>query len=206
MKQFIRHSLLAILFAILFAACSTSRKLASETSQTHVTTSVSTDTHTQTNVTDAVGVRTTETDLSNAVIEFTKIEYFDGSTSVTTTDTAKCGTSVAHDREATEPPNASRNTTNNVKSVTFGSVTLNKDKKKETDTNINHAEATQTDEAVEAEQTEDSNTKTVTEEKPKRGFFFWLGVFSSIAVCIFIVLKIRKAYINARKEGFFKKE
>lgn len=199
MKRFIQMLSLAVLLAVSLASCSSTRKVASEQTQQNVTATISTDTQTQTQTNDAVGVRTHETDFSNAVIEFTKVEYADGTEEVNT------GADVPHeavkqrDREETEPPNS----TNKVKSVTTGRVTLQNDKTKQTETNVEHNEVSQTDESVNSDIAADIDKSVKTEDKPKHGFFYYFGIIATVIIVLFVggciaygVWRIRKQLKN----------
>lgn len=200
MKQTIIMLLLATLLATLLAACSTSRKVASADVSQQLTASVATDTHTQSQTNDAAAVRTTETDFSSAVIEFTKVEYADGTEEVTTDiDVARTDTEKLRDREETEPPNS----TNKVKSVTTGRVTLQNDKTKQTETNVEHNEVSQTDESVNSDIAADIDKSVKTEDKPKHGFFYYFGIIATVIIVLFVggciaygVWRIRKQLKN----------
>lgn len=200
MKRFIQMLSLSVLLAVSLASCSSTRKVASEQTQQNVTATISTDTQTQTQTNDAAAVRTTETDFSSAVIEFTKVEYADGTEEVTTDiDVARTDTEKLRDREETEPPNS----TNKVKSVTTGRVTLQNDKTKQTETNVEHNEVSQTDESVNSDIAADIDKSVKTEDKPKHGFFYYFGIIATVIIVLFIggciaygVWRIRKQLKN----------
>lgn len=182
MKRFIQTLSLAVLLAVLLASCSSTRKVASEQTHQNVTATISTDTKTQTQTNDAVGVRTHETDFSNAVIEFTKVEYADGTEEVkTNTDAASADTVKQREREQTEPPNASQK----IKSVTTGRVTLHNDKTKRTETNVEYNKVSQTDESVNSNITANIDKSIKTEDKPKRGFFYNFGIIATVIIVLF---------------------
>lgn len=190
MKQTIRTLLLATLLATLLAACSTSRKAASADVSQQLTASVATDKHTQSQTNDAAAVRTTETDFSSAVIEFTKVEYADGTEEVkTTTGAASADTIKQRDREQTEPPNA----TQKVKSVTSGRVTLQNDKKTQTDADIEHSDVSQTASQINSQTEEQTQTQTQVAEKPKRGFFYYFGIVTASIIALVILIYIYRA-------------
>lgn len=196
MKHYIFRLSLAMLLAVLLAACSTSRKVASTDASQQVTASVATDKHTQSQTNDAAAVRTTETDYSSAVIEFTKVEYADGTEEVTTnTGAASVDTVKQRDREQTEPPNA----TQKVKSVTSGRVLLNNDKTKQTDTNVEHNEATQTDESVKSDVAAENETSVKTEDKSKHGFFYYFGIVTASILALVLLIYIYRAIDKWRR-------
>lgn len=177
MKRFIQ----ILLLAVLLASCSSTRKVASEQTQQNVTATISTDTKTQTQTNDAVGVRTHETVFSNAVIEFTKVEYADGTEEVNTDTDVPYEAVKQRNREETEPPNS----TNKIKSVTTGRVTLQNDKTKRTDANVEYNEVSQTDESVSSNIAADIDKSAKTEDKPKRGFFYNFGIIATVIIVLF---------------------
>lgn len=182
MKQTVKLCLLAVLLAVLLAACSTSRKVASKDASQQFTASVATDKHTLSQTNDAAAVRTTETDLSSAIIEFTKVEYTDGTEEVKkNANAASVDTAKQRDRKQTKPPNA----TQKVKSVTSGRIILNNGKTKQTDTKIEHTEAMQADEFVKSDVDADIETSEKTEDKPKHGFFYYSGIIATVICVLF---------------------
>lgn len=200
MKHLIKFHLLAMLLAMLLASCSATRKVASETKQTQMTATVDAQTHNETQSNEAVNVRTTETDFSNAVIDFVKIEYSDGTNEVATSNPVRNDTVKQRDREQTEPPNlnSNANLNKNIKSVTSGRVILNNDKTKQTDTNIDRSETATTDEAVNAAKTEDSNEASKIEEKEKRGLLYYIGAIACVVLTLLVISIFFKAFNKIR--------
>lgn len=189
--------LFAVLFAVLFAACGATNKVANGTKQQYITTSVNTDTNTQTQASDAVNVRTTETDFSSAVIEFTKIEYTDGTEELTTVADIQRDTAKQRDREPSEPPNVNTNN-RNIKSVTSGRVILNNDKKKQIDTSVEHKEQTQVEATTQIDAAEDTTLSVQTEESKGRGFFHNLGIIFGSIIAIFLLIVIIRIFNKFR--------
>lgn len=186
---------LAVLLAISFASCSSTRKIANDKQQTHITETVVTDTHTQSNASEATEQRRTDIDLSNVVIDFTKIEYGDGTQTVTATASdVQCDTVKQRDREVTEPPNVSQN----IKSVTSGRVTINNDKKTEVETSVKSDNTTQTETKINSDLSEDTTSQTKTEDKEKHGFFFYVGV--TTCGILFLVLLLCLSYFAIRQK------
>lgn len=183
---------LAVSFAVLFASCSTARKVANEQSQQRITSSTTTDEQTQTNKVEAIEVRKTETDLSNIVIDFTKVEYCDGTVELTTTESEVPTTDAVkqRDREETEPPNVGRK----VKSVTSGRVTINNDKKTQTDTDVTKEDNSQTSSSVQSDEQTEIETSVKTEEKEKHGFFYYFGIFACVLLASFIIYKVGRFF------------
>ena len=196
MKHYIFRLSLAMLLAMLLAACSTSRKVASSEASQNVTASVTHDQQTQSQSTDAAIVRKTETDFSSAVIEFTKVEYADGTEEVTTvTDASRADTVKQRDREQTEPPNVKQK----VKSVTSGRVTLQNDKKTQTDADIEHSDVSQTASQINSQTEEQTQTQTQVAEKPKRGFFYYFGIVTASIIALVILIYIYRAIDKWRR-------
>lgn len=196
MKHYIFRLLLAALLATLLAACSTSRKVASSEASQNVTASVTHDKQTQSQSTDAAIVRKTETDFSSAVIEFTKVEYADGTEEVTTDiDAARTDTEKQRDREQTEPPNVKQK----VKSVTSGRVSLQNDKKTQTDADIEHSDVSQTSSRINSQTEEQTQTQTKVAEKSKRGFFYYFGIVTASIIALVILIYIYRAIDKWRR-------
>lgn len=190
MKNLIKV-LFAVLFAFSFAACGTTRKVANETAKQQITSSVHTETQKQSSTSDVANIATTETDFSQAVIEFQKIEYTDG------TEDIRTGAGVQRDRESSEPPNVSSERT--IKSVTTGRVTIDNDKKKQTVVNEKKTEDKQTQTNISEQKSEDTQTKSKTEDKPKRGFFFWFGVITCIIITLVVIFFLIRSIEKHRR-------
>lgn len=197
MKNLIKV-LFAVLFAFSFAACGTTNKVANGQKQQHIVSSINTDMNTQTNTSDAMNVRTTETDFSSAVIEFTKIEYTDGTEELTTVADVQNDTVKQRDRKLTEPPNVNTNN-RNIKSVTSGRVTLNNDKKKQTDTSAEHKEQTQVEATTQTDVDEDTTLSVQTEETKGRGFFHYFGIIIGASIVVIALIAIVIAFIRYRR-------
>lgn len=183
MKHFL-SILLAISLAVSLVSCSSTRKVASEQTQQSITSTVTTDINTQSNTSEAIEQRKTETDLSNVVIDFTKIEYADGTQTITTNTEAQCDTVKQRDSEATEPPNVAQN----IKTVTSGRVTINNDKTTQTETTASSNNATQTE--TNSDLTEETTLQNKTEEKEKHGFFYYFGIIACILFASFFVYRV----------------
>lgn len=196
MKHYIFRLLLATLLATLLAACNTSRKVASSEASQNVTASVTHDQQTQSQSTDAAIVRKTETDFSSAVIEFTKVEYADGTEEVTTDiDAARADTVKQRDHKQTEPPNVKQK----VKSVTSGRVILQNDKKTQTDADIEHSDVSQTSSQINSQTEEQTQTQTKVAEKSKRGFFYYFGIVTASIIALVILIYIYRVIDKWRR-------
>lgn len=162
-----------ITFACSFLiGCSTTRKTSQTATEQHITSSTNEDRHTENQSGEAVNVNQNTNTFTSAVIEFTKTEYFDGTVKVDTTGHSKdCATPRPHDRESNEPPNHG-----GVKSITTGRIDLNSEKNESTNADIKRESETKSDERISEDKAEDNTIDSQTEEKPKRGFFYYLSV------------------------------
>lgn len=188
MKRLLIIFALALAF-VLATGCTTTRKATTSTAEVQISTSTESEQHNTSTTDQAVNVTQTVNDITSAVIEFTKTEYYDGTT---TTDTTRHNQEATkpRDRESTEPPNAG------VKSITTGRIILNGDKTETTQTNIATEQTTADNSVVKENLTTDSNTETTYEEKPKRGLIYYLGAITGaliiIAAIVFVVIAVRK--------------
>lgn len=170
----IYFSLLVILTLIL-AGCSSTRKAVQTTTDQHIQSSEREDRHTENQTGEAVNFRQTINDITNAVIEFTKTEYNDGTVDVDTTNRQGTEpTARPHDRESKKPPNGG------VKSVTTGRITFNNDRAETTEADIKRDSETKSDESIESDFEEDNTAETKSEEKPKH------NVWRTLAICTFL--------------------
>lgn len=187
------------LMAMLFIGCSTTRKTVQSSSEQHLTSSTKEDRHTESQTGEAANINQNVNTLTNAVIEFTKTEYFDGTVKVDTTGYPADNTAGRpHDRESKDPPNNS-----GIKSITNGRIELNSEKNESTNIDIKRESESKSDESLSEESTEDNTEEATSEEKPKRGFIYYLGIiigalFTGYAIyCIvYGVWRIRKQLKN----------
>lgn len=198
MKHLIKI-LFAVLFASLFAACGTSRKVAKETQQQQITQTVNTQQTQQTTVAEAVNTTVTSVDLSTAVIDFTKVEYEDG-TSEVIADTAQQAAGRRTEREQTEPPNShARAHARNIKSVTSGRVTFKNDKKTQIDTEAKSDAVSENTSNVQSDTFADMKTSVNTEEVKGRGFFHYFGIVIGIIILIAVIIVIIRVIDKKRR-------
>lgn len=196
--------ILAIM-AIIFIGCTTTRKATQSSSEQHLTSSTKEERHTESQTDEAANINQIVNILTNAVIDFTKTEYFDGSTSTKVDTTGHPTDNEAgrhHDRESAEPPNHG-----GIKSITSGHINLNSEKTESTNANIKRMSESKSDESLSEDTTEDNAEETTSEEKPKRGFIYYLGIiigtlFTGYAIyCIvYGVWRIRKQLKNRLPE------
>ena len=81
----IAQLLTIVLACIYISGCSSTRKAVQTTTDQHIQSSQKEDRHTENQTGEAVNLRHTVNDITNAVIEFTKTEYNDGTVDVDTT-------------------------------------------------------------------------------------------------------------------------
>lgn len=187
--------------AMLFIGCSTTRKSVQSSSEQHLTSSTKEDRHTERQTGEAANINQNVNTLTNAVIEFTKTEYFDGTVKVDTTGHPADNTAGrAHDRESKDPPNHS-----GIKSITNGRIELNSEKNESTNIDIKRESESKSDESLSEESTEDNTEEETSEEKPKRGFFYYFGIvicalisLYTIRCIVYAVYRIRKQLKNQR--------
>ncbi|RXE74613.1 hypothetical protein ED551_01920 [Muribaculaceae bacterium Isolate-013 (NCI)] len=176
----IAQLLTIVLACIYISGCSSTRKAVQTTTDQHIQSSQKEDRHTENQTGEAVNLRHTVNDITNAVIEFTKTEYNDGTVDVDTTKRQGAEpTARPHDRESKKPPNGG------VKSVTTGRITFNNDRAETTEADIKRDSETKTDECIESDLEEDTAAETKTEEKPKHNVWRTLAVCTLLNIVVF---------------------
>lgn len=159
------------LIAMLIAGCSSTRKAVQTSNDQYISASQNEDRHTEQKTGEAVNLRQTVNDITNAVIEFTKTEYNDGTFDVDTTkQQGEQPTSEPRNRESKKPPNCG------IKSITTGRITFNNDRTETTEEDIERESKMKSDENIESDYEEDNAAETKSEEKPKLGFIYNLGI------------------------------
>lgn len=172
MKKSLLTLIICILSTILLTGCSTTRKSVQSTVEQQVSQSTSTATDTHSEKSEALLTRTDLSENLNAVIDFTRIEFTDGTTLTDIRPPIRNDTAMQRNREETEPPNANKG----IKAITTGHIDLNKSKDERTDI------ASKADSKSDISQTSEDNTtsnltqKEKSTEKDKRGLIYWLGV------------------------------
>lgn len=168
MKRIVLFSLLVVAFCGL-VGCSSTRKAikATSTIDSQVTAQqVQTDERQSEERKTATAATTSKvTDLSNVVIEFTKVEYADGY-EVQDSDSTPSGTS-GQGNPATRKREGKSKPPNGVKSVTKGRITINNDRNETTLTSQEEATERQEQQSGSIKAQSDSKQKTTTSEKTK---------------------------------------
>lgn len=179
-----------------FAGCNTTRKSVHTTANQHIQTSQKEELHTESQTGEAANINQNVNTLTNAVIEFTKTEYFDGTVKVDTSGPPADNTAGRpNNRESREPPNNS-----GIKSITNGRIKLNSEKNESTNVDIKRESESKSDESLSEESTEDNTDETESEENPKRGFFYYFGIFIGALISVYAIICIVYAVYRIRKQ------
>lgn len=194
MKNFLL-TLVGIVIALCLSGCSTTRKATATQSEATIKAQATEQSASEQQRTTEVTATNEVKDLTNVLIEFTRIEFDDGSAVTLPEAPATRADSVAqrYREDRSKPPDRG------VKAITTGRVLINGDhtEKATTEQTENATSTELTATAAQVEQEESEQTKA--EDKPKYGFFDWLycaivgGVI--LAALIFgvrLVLKTRK--------------
>lgn len=185
--------LVGLLIAAMSESCGTARKIVQSSTEQHITTSQSEDRHNESQCKEAVNFSQNINENTNAVIEFTKVEYNDGTCETDTTNRAgDTTTPKPRNRESKKPPNNH----GGIKSITTGRINYNNNRNATTDADIVTEDKTQSDESIDATRDEDSDTEIRTDEKPIRGTLYHLcaitgAIVAAISLCV-IVRRLRR--------------
>lgn len=177
-------------FAFILTGCHTTRKAATEQTDTRLNVEATEQTKGERNRETALNTTTEVKDLTNVVIEFTRYEYDDGS-AVTLPEAPGATTdSVAkqRNREArSKPPNKG------LKAITTGRVTINGDRQETTATEAHETESEKEAADVSAKVTQEGHRETAaTEEKKASGFSWFEKIFTAIvtAFSLYVVFVV----------------
>lgn len=173
-----------VVFLILLIGCHTTRKTtqSSTTEQITAQTMVTSDTNTENKETVNSSLNLSEN--LNAVIDFTRYEFSDGTVLTETTPAPPADKTSPRNREQTEPPNPGKG----LKAVTVGHINLNKASEQTEETQATNETKTESSLTSQNNTTSDISHDTKTTEKPKRGVLHTIGAItvSIIAVVLFI--------------------
>lgn len=178
----------AILFLLLtflllgFTGCGSTRKATKSTTDSYITATQEEERRTEEKQTAAVTSNTEINDRTNVVIEFTKVEYNDGSTDITATSPGQFTgeTSTRNMESKSKPPDKA----SGIKSITTGKITINGDRNETTETTMTEESGKTTDEHINADIQADQKQEGTTEEtkKPKCSLPGILSVCAVISV------------------------
>ena len=178
-------SLILILAAVLLLAsgCSTTHKATETTKQEAVIETSTSSTTTETNTGQAILTSTTSTDSLNAVVDFVKIEFTDGTEITSVLPSQSPDTAKMRNREATEPPNLR----GAVKSITRGHIDLSNHRhdRTKTEATASQQQTTSTD-SIGTTTTNISQQSKSTKE-PKRGTLYYLGTIAGAVILLIII-------------------
>lgn len=193
-----KHFLCAIIGFILISlclSCGTSRNTMTEQTQYAVQTDSNTDAKQHVNLNQSANIVTNETDLTDAVITFTKTEYFDDDDADEVEADVQRGTATKRDREQTEPPNASKKR-GRIKSVTSGTINLHNNKNTKTDSNFNKTEDATSEASQSVKTSEDTKTATSVKTQPKSSFLKTLGTCAVIVFVLVLLYYVVRIVLN----------
>lgn len=168
--------------------CSTSRKAAQSAAEQHISSTKSEDRHIEHKDGESVSSKQTVNDITNAVIEFTKTEYNDGTFETDITTPSPTSNTDNVDLEKKDPPNPNKG----VKSVTTGRITLNNERTENNETEVKKSSETLSDESNLEDSAEDNTTEEKTEEKPTRGFIYYFGAITGAVIIAYVVYWLRR--------------
>ena len=171
-----------ITILVVISGCSTTRKTDAQMQQrTSAVSDIDRQTNHQSNKESAVN--TSETDFSNVVIDFTKVEYADYTTPSIANDSSDINqVNQTWRYRQTEIPDRNRP----IKSVLFGRATINNNKRTQTDELTTSADVSQTNESDAITTTTQTATSQKTEEKPKRTIFRIFAFVSLLSIILFV--------------------
>lgn len=185
-----RHALASILvvFLIILTGCHTARKTTQSTTTEQITaqTTVTSDTNTENK--EAVNTSLNLSESLNAVIDFTRYEFTDGTVLTETTPTPPADRTEPRNREQTEPPNPGRG----LKAITVGHINLNKASEQTEETQATNETKATSSLASQSNTTSDISHDIKTTEKPKRGVLHTIGaIIGSVLAIVLIILFVR---------------
>lgn len=194
-----KRAILFLLLAFLlwgFSGCSATRKVTKSTTDSQLTATQEEERRTDEKQTATITSNTEINDRTSAVIEFTKVEYSNGSADITATspgEAAARGTSARNRESESKPPD----TASGIKSITTGKITINGNTEEKTKTTVTEESGKTTDEKINAGiQADKKQEGTTTEETPpKFNLLDWVRIF----ICIFAVIIIAYGLYNLWK-------
>lgn len=192
-----RHALASILvvFLILLTGCHTTRKTtqSSTTEQITAQTTVTSDTNTENKETVNSSLNLSEN--LNAVIDFTRYEFSDGTVLTETNPTPPADRTEPRNREQTEPPNPGRG----LKSVTVGHINLNKASEQTEETQATNETKATSSLTSQNNTTSDISHDSKTTEKPKRGVLHTIGSITVSVIAVVLIIFFIRWLIRRKK-------
>lgn len=186
MKPTIFTTLLVAL-ALMLAGCSSTRKTTQTKFEQNITESSSTTATTHDEKSEGLLTQSNITEYLNAVIDFTRIEFKDGTTLTDILPPIIGDSAKQRDREQTEPPNAGI-LNKGIKSVTTGRIDLSNHKNETTGTVLTSDSKSDTSITTVSDSSSDTQKDEQSEEKDKRGWLYYLGaIIGAIIITVVIV-------------------
>lgn len=162
---------LLVALALMLTGCSSTRKATQTKFDQSITESSSTTSTTHNEKSEALLTQSNITENLNAVIDFTRIEFNDGTTLTDILPPIIGDSAKQRDREQTEPPNARKG----IKSITTGRIDLSNHKNETTETVSTSDSKSDTSEIAVNDSSSDTKKDEQSEEKDKRGWLYYLG-------------------------------
>lgn len=162
---------LLVALALMLTGCSSTRKATQTKFDQSITESSSTTSTTHNEKSEALLTQSNITENLNAVIDFTRIEFNDGTTLTDILPPIIGDSAKQRDREQTEPPNAGKG----IKSITTGRIDLSNHKNETTETVSTSDSKSDTSEIAVNDSSSDTKKDEQSEEKDKRGWLYYLG-------------------------------
>lgn len=165
---------LLVALALMLTGCSSTRKATQTKFDQSITESSSTTSTTHNEKSEALLTQSNITENLNAVIDFTRIEFNDGTTLTDILPPIIGDSAKQRDREQTELPNA-RKLSKGIKSITTGQIDLSNKKDKVTETALISDSKSDTSEIAVNDSSSDTKKDEQSEEKDKSGWLYYLG-------------------------------
>lgn len=186
-KNRILPFLLGLIIALCSESCGTTRKTAQICTEQHISSSQREDSHTENHNSETANLSQNINEITNAVIEFTKVEFNDGTSETDTTRTSgDTPMPKPKSRESKKPPNSH----GGVKSITTGRIDFNNNRTEKTDAEIKTEDKSQSDESIDTRRDENNATDTETEEKPTSGIVHQVCTITGAIVAVFAICVI----------------
>lgn len=185
--------LIGLLISVISESCGSVRKTVQSSTGQHITASQSEDRHMESHNKEAVNISQNINETTNAVIEFTKVEYNDGTCETDTTNRAgDTSTPKPRNRESKKPPDAH----GGIKSITTGRINFNNNRNATTEADIATENKSRSDDNIDVACEEDNSTEIQSDEKQIRGTIYQLcsitgAIVAVISICL-IVRRLRR--------------
>lgn len=175
---------LLVALALMLTGCSSTRKATQTKFEQSITESSSTTSTTHDEKSEGLLTQSNITENLNAVIDFTRIEFNDGTTLTDIRPPIIGDSAKQRDREQTEPPNTGKG----IKSITTGRIDLSNHKNETTETVSTSDSKSDTSNTAVNDSSSDTKKDEQSEEKDKRGWLYYLGeIIGAITLAVVVV-------------------